>query len=164
MKKVIWIFLIICFSCAEQKSTHVDIYGVSFHCPSGWKVTETEDYGSAKFLSIEKKGFTSSGLVTMNFTEEDFELDEYLQLMQESFLDQQVFKNLVFQQTMETYYGKYKGIVSSFTMDVISIKHTGKMYVFHENGITMALVQQEAIEDHKENLQGFETIQESLTL
>ena len=154
---------VICFSCAE-KSVRVDIYGISFNCPPGWKVTETEDYGTAKYISIEKKGISSSGLVTMSFTEENIELDEYLQIVQESFLDQGVFKDLVFQQAKETDYGKYQGIVSSYTFEVMSIKHTGKIYVFYENGIIMALVHQEAIEDHTKNLPGFETIEESLRL
>ena len=154
----------ICFSCAEQKSTHVDIYGVSFNCPSGWVVKETEDYGTAKYISIEKKGINSSGLVTMSFTEEEYELDEYLQLFQESFLEQKVLKNLVFQKANEAYYGKYKGIVSTFTFETMSIKHEGKIYVFHENVITMCIVHQEALEDHNKNLRGFETIKESFNL
>jgi hypothetical protein len=155
---------VICFSCAEQKSTNVDVYGVSFTCPSGWKVSETEDYGTAKYISIEKKGVNSSGLVTMSFTEEDYELEEYLQLFQESFLEQKVLKNLVFQKANEANYGKYKGIVSNFTFETMSIKHVGKMCIFQKNGITMCLVNQEAVEDHKQNLLGFETIEESFNI
>jgi hypothetical protein len=164
MKKVVLILFVICFSCTEQKSIHVDIYGISFNCPSGWKITEKEDYGAAKYICIEKKGITSSGLVTMSFIEGDIELYEYLQFMQESFLGQEVFKDLVFQQAKESYYGKYKGIVSSYTAKIMFIKHKGEIYIFHENGITMALIKQEAIEDHEENLQGFETIKKSLSL
>jgi hypothetical protein len=163
MKKAFLFLFVICFACAEQKSTHIDKYGVSFDCPSGWKVTETEDYGAVKYINIEKQGISASGLVNMSFTEDDFELDEYLQFFQESLREQKVMKNLVIQKANEAYYGKYKGIVSSYTFESMSIKHEGKMYVFHENGITMCLVQQEAIEDHEKNLQGFEIIKESLS-
>ena len=86
MTRVFFILLVICFSCAEQKDTHADIYGISFICPSGWKVTETEDYENAWYISIEKNGVSSSGLVAISFTEEDYELDEYLQLFKNHFL------------------------------------------------------------------------------
>jgi len=164
MKKVFLIIWIICISCAEQKSTPVAIYGISFDCPSGWKVTETEDYGAGKYICVEKKGFSSSGLVTMSFTTEELELDEYLQLLQETFQEQRVFTDLVFQPAVETTYGKYKGIESSYTFSIMNMKHEGKIYIFRENGITMGLVHQEALEDHAKNLPGFETIQESLSL
>ena len=164
MKKYFLILCTICFSCAEQKSTFVEIYGISFTCPQGWKITETEDYGTGKYVSIEKRGLSSSGLVTMSFTEENFELLEYLQIFQESFKKRKIFTNLVFHPAMETFYGKYKGIASSYTVSVLSVKHTGKIYVFRENGITMAIIHQEAMEDHKKNLRGFEIIKESLIL
>jgi hypothetical protein len=163
MKKVFFILFLICLSCTEEKSTHVDIYGVSFTCPKGWKVTETEDYETAKYICIEKKGWSSSGMVTMTFTEEDYELDEYLELIQETYKEQSVFSDIVFQQAVETYHGKYKGIESSYTFKFATIKHEGKIYVFQENGVTMGLVYQEAIEDHEKNLPGFETIKESFT-
>ena len=164
MKKIFLILFVICFSCAEQKSTQFDMYGISFTYPSDWKVTDTADFGSAKYISIEKKGLTSSGIITMSFTSEDFELDEYLQFLQELLEEQDVLENLVFQKTKETQYGKYKGISSPYTFNVSSIKHEGEIYVFEENGITMGLIQQEATEDHKKNLNGFETIKESLSL
>ena len=172
MKKVILILFVVCFSClfvvcfscAEEKSDYVNIYGISFKCPPEWKVSNTEDRGAGKFISIEKNGAGSSGLVTMTFTRENFEPAEYLRHMQASFLRQKGFEGLVFQPARETYYGKHKGITSSYAVDVMSIMHAGEMYVFRENGITMCVVHQEATEDHKENLQGFETIKESLSL
>jgi len=163
VKKVFILLSMICFSCAEQKSTTVEIYGVSFNCPSGWKVTETEDYGPAKYISIEKKGSNSSGIVTMCFTEEDYELDEYLHIFQESYLEQEILNKLTFQKAKEAHYGEHKGIVSTYTFETMSIKHEGQMYVFQKNGITMCLVHQEALEDHKVNLYGFEIIEESFT-
>jgi len=164
MKRVFIILLVFCFSCAEQKDIQVDIYGISFTCPSGWKVTEKEDYEDTWYISIEKKGFSSSGLVNISFTKEDYELDEYLQIFQESFLNQKVIRNLVFQEAKEEYYGQYKGIVSTYNFVTLSVKHDGKMYVFHENGITMCIIHQGAVEDREKNLRGFEIIEKSLSL
>ena len=162
---VVFVFLLLGMgACTEQKATHVDMYGISFDCPPGWKISETEDYGAAKYISIEKKGSTSSGIVAMAFTEEDFELDEYLQIFQKSLLDQEKIQDLVFQQVKETYYGKYKGIVSPYTFVVMSMKHAGEIYAFYENGITMCIIHQGATEDHKVNHPGFEIIMESLRL
>ena len=164
MRKSILIFFVCFSSCIQQQSKHVEIYGVSFDCPSGWKVSETEDYETAKFISIEKKGLTASGLVTMTFTEEDFELDDFLQLLQDSFKEQHVLSNIVFQKSVETNYGEYKGIGASYTFSISGVKHEGKIHVFQQNGITMGIVHQEAIEDHKENLPGFETIMKSVSI
>ena len=162
LKRVFLILLVICCSCSEQKSIPVDIYGVSFNYFAGWEVTDMEDYGVAKYICVEKKGDTASGVVTLSFIKEEYKLEDYLQLFQESLLEQTVMENLVFQEANEAYYGKYKGIVSAYTCETQSIKHEGKIYVFYKNGITMCVVCQEAVEDHNENLQGFKTIEESL--
>jgi hypothetical protein len=60
MKRVFFILLVICFSCAEQKDTHVAIYGISFICPSGWIVKETKDYelSESVFSTYRGKNYT----------------------------------------------------------------------------------------------------------
>ena len=103
LKRIFLILLVICCSCSEQKTVPVDIYGVSFNCPAGWEVVDTEDYGTAKYICLEKKGIATSGLITMSFTEVEYELEDYLQLFQESFLGQAVLENLVFQEAKEAY-------------------------------------------------------------
>ena len=159
---IVLVFILIGInSCTEKKNTHVDIYGISFDCPAGWKVKETQDYGAVKYVCIN--GATSNALLTMSFSDSDFELEEYLEIFKESFMENG-FKNMVFKQTVEGDYGKYKGIVSSYTFNVIDIEHEGQIYVFKENGIIMCLLKQEATEDHKKNLSGFEIIMNSLTL
>ncbi len=163
MKKVFLILFVIFISSCTENSTDVDIYGVSFTCPAGWKVMETEDYGIEKFISIGKKGFTGSGLVTISFIEGDIDSNEHLQIFQESLEEQKELKNIVFQAIEESYYGKYKGIESSYTFKTFGTAFKGTLYVFQENGITVAIIHQEAIEDHNKNLNGFETIKESLT-
>ena len=157
------IVLMLCLSCTKQKSMDMLIYGVSFTCPAGWEVTDTGHDGTTAYVCIEKKGFSSSGLVVMSFTDEDFELDKYLRLTQESFKEHHAFTGIVFQPAVEANYGKYKGIASAYTFKIGTLKHEGKIHVFQENGITMALVHQEAIEDHQKNLSGFEIIEESLS-
>ena len=166
MKKVYLILVAICLflSCTEQKDVDMDIYGISFTCPAGWKITKTLDLETAWLVVIQKKGFSSSGLVTMSFTENDFELDELLAFYQEELAQQRTFKNIAFQPVEAAYYGKYQGISSSFTVSVLGLEHQGKIYVFEENGITMSIVHQEAVEDYKKNLSGFEIIKNSLTL
>lgn len=163
MKNVFLILFVFFISSCTENSTNVDIYGLTFTCPAGWKVAETEDYGIEKFISIEKKGFTASGLVTISFTEEDISLNEYLQIFQESLEERKELKSIVFQAIEESYYGKHKGIESSYTFKTFGTAFKGTLYVFQENGTTVAIIHQEAIEDHNKNLKGFETIKESLT-
>jgi hypothetical protein len=167
MMKKTFLFLAVFFlswTCAEQKSAHVEIYGISFDCPSGWKVSETKDKGFIKHISIEKKGISTSGLVTMFITEEDVDVEILLQNMEQSFKEKKSYKNPVFQQAEESRYGKYKCISSSYTFMIASLKHEGQFYIISENGTTIGLIHQEAVEDHKVNLHGFETIKESFSL
>jgi len=94
----------------------------------------------------------------------EIDLNEFLQISQEKIKEQEVLSDLIFQPTVEADYGKYKGVKSAYSFIIQNIKHEGEIYVFRENGITMCIALQEAIEDHKENRQGFETIQTSLIL
>jgi len=150
-------------SWAGEDAARITVFGLSFDRPAGWEVTETQDYGPSKYISVEKKGYNSSGLVIITFTDRNSKPREYLEVHQKSFLNQKIMKELVFSEAKEEYYGKHKGIASSYTFQIASVKHAGKIYVFNTNGMTVSVVHQEAIEDHAANRPGFETIMKSLS-
>lgn len=61
---ILAIAALILTSCAGSGSPGEFSYGdISFSHPSDWAVTDTEEYGYSVFISAEKKGLNSSGIV-----------------------------------------------------------------------------------------------------
>jgi hypothetical protein len=161
---VLSLFALILCACTETRDTPAEYYGVSFICPAGWTVSETEDYGDSQYICVEKKGFSSSGIVTITSQNEEYELEEYLQIQINALKEQAVFSNLKFQSPTECVFGKYSGIGCKYTASVMRLLHSGSIQIFNANGKTVCVVLQEAIEDAKANKYGFEKIRESLTI
>lgn len=163
MKKI----LILCFiattlSCSGSKDIPVGVFDLFFTCPAEWKVTEKEDYGDSKYISIEKSGLSESGLVMITYTDEELELLEYLDIYRDSFREQKTLSGVVFGEVKMDHYGQYKGVVCEYTVSIMSIPHEGRFYVFHANGKTVCITEQEATEDKEKNIYGFEKIKETL--
>lgn len=155
--------LLILLACSGSKETPADVYDLSFTCPAGWTVSEQEDYGDSKYLSIEKKGFTSSGIVMITYANEEFELTDYLDIHKESYKEQKIFSNIAFNKVKDAPYGQYEGITTDYKVSVMSVAHVGRMYVFHANGKTICVTEQEAVEDSTKNKAGFNKIRETFS-
>ncbi len=148
----------------NDKDKPVKYHEVSFICPAGWKVADKNSYGTSRYIGIEKVGNDSSGILTMNFSKIDFNPEEILETLQNALRDQPSLSNLVFNDVKEAYYGVYRGISSAYTFEVDSFQSRGEIFAFEENGTTLAIMQQEAIEDQSLNYEGFEKIKRSLML
>ncbi|MDR1408544.1 MAG: hypothetical protein LBJ23_10955 [Tannerella sp.] len=153
--------LILC-ACTE-KDTPVEHYGVSFICPAGWKVSETEDNESYQSITVEKKGIGSSGIAIITLFDGELELDEFLQIFKDALEEQEEYSNMEFQDT-EDAYGQYEGPSCKYTVLTMSQPHRGSMHVFNANGRSVHIMQQEAVEDSKANLPGFRKLEESFTV
>ena len=166
MNKILTFCLLsIALSCtATSKETPAEVYDASFTCPAGWTVSEQEDYGDSKYLSIEKSGLNSSGLIMVTYSDEHIELTDYLDIYRESFSNQTLLSNIQFEKEKEATYGQHKGLVCEYTFSIMSVEHEGRLYVFHSNGKSVCVTEQEAIEDKAENKAGFEKVKETLTI
>jgi hypothetical protein len=167
MKKiniVLSLFALILCACTEGKDVRVEYYGASFICPAGWSVSETEDYGDYQYICVEKKGFDSSGIVTIFLTNEEYELEEYLQNQINALKERAEFSNLQSQNPTKCVFGKYSGIGCKYSASVMLLPLRGSVQIFNANGKTVCILLQEALEDAKANKHGFETIRESLTI
>ena len=153
-------------ACSSDKPVSIfEKYGVSFTCPSGWEVTETDDYGAMQTICVEKKGNNSSGIVTIAIgSSEDFEIDYFVEIFQETLKEQPQFVNLKFSELSEATYGKYDGFLYTYTTSVIGLPHEGRAFVFTSGGKIISLTEQEALEDSKKNAKGFEVIKESFLI
>lgn len=163
MKKI----LILCFiattlSCSGSKDIPVGVFDLFFTCPAEWKVTEKEDYGDSKYICIEKDGLNESGLVMITYSDEEFELPEYMDIYRDLFKEQMALSETVFDEIKMDYYGQHKSLVCDYTVSIMSIPHEGRFYAFHANGKTVCITEQEATEDKDKNKYGFEKIKETL--
>gem|GEM_PF-1701188 len=173
MKKTIAIFASIAFiafialtagSCSQSKSTRVDMYGVAFDCPAGWKITDTSDMKKAAYITIEKDGFGSNGLVTVVLRDQVPQLSDFLEFNQNSLREQENLANIEFGDSREAVYGKYKGIASSYSSKNMSLTDQGNIYIFDAKGKTICVIEEEAAEDHDRNQRGFKDIMNSFTV
>lgn len=153
---------VLLLSCSSSKETPTEIYDLSFTCPAGWSISEQEDYGSSKYISIEKSGISSSGIAMITYADEDVELVDFLDIYKESLAGQKVLSDIKFKEAKETSYGQYAGLVCEYTVSILSVAHEGRLYVFHANGKTACITEQEATEDKAKNKDGFEKIKETL--
>ncbi len=146
---------------SETPPTEFSRNGVSFTVPEGWSISEEEDYGTGYYVSIEKEGFSESGIFLVTWVEGEMSAEEFLELNRESLLGQEVYDNLSFSPVNTTKFGDYDTKHLSFTTDVMKIEHKGDMHSFSRGGKTVYVLKQEALEDSEANRQGFEDMEKS---
>ena len=153
-------------ACSSDKpATPFEKYGVSFTCPSGWEVTKTDDYGAMQIICVEKIEANSSGIATIAIgSSEDFEIDYFVEIFQETLEEQPQFENLKFSELIEATYGKYDGFSYTYITSVMGLPHEGRAFVFSSGGKIISLTEQEAVEDNKKNTNGFQAIKGSFTI
>jgi len=70
---LITVFFLSCNGITEPKKTSFDNNDISFTCLDGWSITEEDNLdGQGYCFSIEKSGFDSSGVMTLNYFIEPF--------------------------------------------------------------------------------------------
>ena len=140
--------------------------GVSFNIPKDWSITEEEDWdGEGYYLSVEKDGLDSSGMVTMTWINGEIDLDEWLEETKTDFKTN-LGKNskLKFDKEVSTTYNNIESKSVSYTFSLIGFKHRGNIILFYKNGKSFLMIKQEANEDIKKNKKGFVIIEESFLL
>ncbi|MDR1459795.1 MAG: hypothetical protein LBI60_06245 [Bacteroidales bacterium] len=148
----------------KGNDTPVEYYNVSFVCPAGWEVSDSNDYGASQSITVEKIGSDASGICIITLIDAESELDSYLQNFIDATKEQEVYSNLKFTDTKKVAYGQYEGLVAEYTASVLSLPHEGYIYVFHANGRSVCVLLQEATEDIKINESGFKKLRESFTI
>lgn len=158
---------LLCIACAPSPEVPVSRSGVSFICPAGWKITEEESYDDeGHYLSLEKAGFNSSGLFTITWVNDSIELSSWLEVFQEELRNNFIFKNsnLEFGEAGEGTFAGNPTLASKFTVSLLGLDHEGMLHVFYGKDKTIALIRQEALEDHAANREGFTLIEQSFRL
>lgn len=156
---------VVLISCGQPSpETNFDKFGVSFTCPKGWSITEEEDFdGEGYYLSIEKDGFTSSGIVTVTWVNGILDLSDWLDVFKEELKNNIVYKNsdLAFEAAVNNDYNSINSLASKFTATILGVKHQGIIHLFNYGDRTVAVLKQEALEDKAKNKLGFGIIEHS---
>ncbi|GHT79051.1 hypothetical protein FACS189464_3490 [Bacteroidia bacterium] len=167
MKRVSLVIIaaVLLSACATSPETAFKQFGLSFTCPAGWTVGETEDYGNGCYLSVEKNGFNSSGLVTVTKVDEEYdELTDFLSVYREGLEESPAFSQLQFGKATTVRYGSYQGIAISYSAKALTVAHKGRIVAFSVNGKSVCIIEQGADEDKDKNKAGFKTIEDSFTV
>lgn len=167
MKSLLFIGLLalLMASCKENKPEQIfSDDGVSFTYPGNWIISEQEVFeNGVHYMAIEKDGFSSSGIVSLSWSNDSLDLMNWLNLIESSMLEETVYQNsgIKFVGPIVMEYNKNSTISKTFTMSVLTVKHQGVIHIFHVNGKTISVFRQEAIEDIEKNREGFELIEKS---
>lgn len=166
---ILFIIIILMVGCLKPKANKSSFNNneVSFSCPTGWSITEEDSLdGNGYYISCEKTGLNSSGLVTITWVNDSIDLDEQLIMYQESFKNNIIYKksNLLFDSITDNKFNLFKTRACKYTMRLLTLEHEGIMHSFYKNGKTFYILKQGALEDSKINNDGFNIIENSIVI
>jgi len=149
----------------ETAANRIEGKMYSFDFPEDWSITDNEvmDEG-VSYLSIEKKGFDSSGLMSIVSFDKLMDLDELINLNVQEFQDNPLISSLNFESIVENKFNDIDSRSSNFKFSAIGIEHKGTIYGFNSKSSSYVILRQEAREDKKANAQGFKTIENSFSV
>ncbi len=154
----------IAFACGVASAKGFDEYGISFSYPTDWHITENSDADDTQFISVEKEGIESSGMVAMQTLNKIYDIDSFVDAYRDSMANNDVFDDLEFSSVTSGAYGHYSCDTFSYSMSVMGIPHHGRIYIIDDSDRYVIIMEQEADEDRAVNATGFDAIRTSLTL
>ena len=166
MKKIIILTALIAsvlFAACTGGEKQFNKYGIAFTCPAEWKVTEAEKNENFVRVTIEKTGESSSGILSVAISTNDFRAHPNLVASYCEHLEDYDFLNITTQEMPETMYGGYLMSCTSYRATLQELSLRGTIYSITVNEQTILLVEQENIEDIAVNEAGFARIKETMT-
>ncbi len=167
MKYILMVLILSVFiSCNESPEVKFERDGISLICPKGWNIADEENIDDeGYYISIEKDGFSSSGIITITWVNDNKDLYSYLDAFKENLKSNIIYKNsnLSFEPVIENEFNSMSSISSTYKVSIIGMEHEGIIHIFYKNDKTIAVLKQEAVEDKIKNKTGFEIIERSFT-
>ncbi|MGB3606734.1 hypothetical protein [Psychroserpens sp.] len=137
----------------------------TFEYAPDWSITDEDPMEEGLFfVSIEKNGFDSSGLLALTTITDELDLDEAIALNLEQLATNPVVNDLDYESIMDASYNNNEARKINFTFSTLGIKHQGSILAFNKNDKGFILLKQEALEDIKHNDAGFKIIESSFTV
>ena len=154
-------------SCSESKPAKFERDGVSITSPTGWGITDEENIDDlGYYLSVEKDGFDSSGIITITWVNGEMDLNEWVYIYKEELENNIIYKNsnLNFKSVSEDSFNDINSTSLKFTASILGLDHEGNIHFFYKGDKTFAILIQQAIEDNTENKSGFDLIEKSFSV
>lgn len=137
----------------------------NFNYSEDWNISDSEEIEKGiYYVAVEKNGFDSSGLMTIVSFDELIDLDELIKMNIEQLQNNPVINNSNFDLIKDNNFNRNVSRSSNFNFTTMGIKHIGIIYAFSSETNSVVILKQEAIEDKKENSQGYETIKRSFEI
>lgn len=162
-----FLIIAICCSCSKEiKEKNYISKDIEIDYPTGWKITDQEDFGTGKYFAIEKSGFNASGVVTISLLESDYDLEKWIKLNIEQLKSSFTLKkaDVKFGKIVKTKFQNLDALSSEYKMKLLGLDHSGIIYVFSKNGKVFAFMQQGADEDNDENEEAFIHLKNNLII
>jgi hypothetical protein len=151
-------------SCQKSESIKFEKNGVSFTCPTGWKI-ESEDETNKEFtVTIQKDGLTSSGTIKIYCLKDSLENMKALEALQKNFKKSYSDLNISFSNISKSTYNNISCISSSFEFDWMGDMEQGTRYVLHGKNKTISILIQEAAKHSEINKNGFAAFENSFSV
>ncbi len=188
MKKQLLIFPLLCFliilSCKKNENHTLEINNketpknskevpgnrfennvYNFNYADDWSITDREEIEAGiYYVALEKNGMDASGLMTIISYEEVIDLDASIMMNIEELQNNSVVNNLNYDPLQDSTFNSIKSRSSNFTFKTMEIEHDGIIYAFSSTTNSVVIFKQEALEDKKENIEGFDTIENSFEI
>jgi hypothetical protein len=166
MKRLLLILpVVMLLSFAAPGGGRFDKGGVSFTIPDGWKITEEENIeGKGYYLSCEKEGENSSGLVTVTWVNDSMDLESTAESYGEEIKKNYILKQAdpSFKPLLLTSFNGMAATKIDYAVTLMNVPHEGHIYSFYGNGKTITVLIQEAVEDKAVNKAGIQEISRTL--
>jgi hypothetical protein len=149
-------------SCGGSPEKTYSKHGVTFTKPAGWKVTDEEYLPEANTVFVEKEGFTSSGLVLVQWYPEPVDPEMMVQVYVESLSAADETTNFERAEIESIEINGEKGASIRFSFRASGMPCSGKCYCYPCGSSTMLVSVQGADEDKEANDTGFKTVEKSI--
>jgi hypothetical protein len=161
------LLLFVAVSCKESPQKQYAKDGVSFTCPKGWKIDKYRKMeNGAHLLTIVKGGFSSSGLININWINSEVEPGAWLDAYQKELRKNVIYKNsnLKFGPKHSGQFSYFQTNAIDFEVKLLGIKYYGIIQEFVTKNKSFAILKQQALKDTAENRPGFKTIEASFAV
>ncbi len=136
--------------------------GMTFIVPEDWKITDEEKFDDGSYyLSIDKNGFDSSGVLIITSYNNSIDLDELIYFQKEEIQNNVIFKNSVFEPIQNSEFNSINSRATHYTFGLLGLEHEGSIHAFYINDNTFLVMKQGALEDRTVNNKGFDIIEDS---
>ncbi|QWX85408.1 hypothetical protein H0I23_07135 [Cellulophaga sp. HaHaR_3_176] len=154
-------------SCQNTPEEKFENEGVSFISPEGWEIADEENLDDiGYYLSIEKDGMNSSGLIAITWLNKEIEVIDWMNIHKDEMNNNILYKNsdLIFEKELEGNFNDFNTTYLKYTLKLLGVKHEGAIHFFKAKGKTFSILIQEAIEDKASNKSGFELVEKSFKI